>query len=527
MSIMDLPDFNKQNLMYKLKKLKNRPNNLLMIIEFVFSPIIQSLIDELNSKFDSNVGRPAYPREMLLGVLLYCFHLKMENLIEVEKECSKNRFLRIFTCNAEPKSSTFKRFLEESDRIVIKKIFIATLVKLNDLRFLNFTKLFLDGTGALVNGSKHYKITLDEINALKQLKKWNILHNNTKNSINRTKLILEEKLEIYAHDEEKLKLINLALKRIELYNIRMYKKRKEFEEILLQRDTKYVCITFPSAVMMQTKKGIYNYALNLQEWMTENHIIINGTLIEQPNDHYSIKYLLNDLKETFDILIEMQEKFGERRNYREIQKRIDEMIIIADSGYFTDENMYALEQEKIRYIIMPKSISQQVNNDFRKINGLPVKYGKNPETSKKKFRRVKNGYICPFDRFIELKSVNTINFRKKDVSHLPERMIEKKYKFKSVSCRGCPYIDTCKHKSIEERISPLQYEMIEKFTDKRYNKLYKQRFPISEGINGFIKSTNGIFKLISPNKKAADNELMLRNTLYNLIRTVNLKGTAY
>lgn len=83
-----------------------------------------------------------------------------------------------------------------------------------------------------------------------------------------------------------------------------------------------------------------------------------------------------------------------------------------------------------------------------------MKYGKNPETSKKKFRRVKNGYICPFDRFIELKSVNTINFRKKDVSHLPERMIEKKYKFKSVSCRGCPYIDTCKHKSIEERISP-------------------------------------------------------------------------
>ena len=40
-------------------------------------------------------------------------------------ECEKNRFLRIFTCNAEPKSSTFKRFLEESDRIVIKKIFIV------------------------------------------------------------------------------------------------------------------------------------------------------------------------------------------------------------------------------------------------------------------------------------------------------------------------------------------------------------------------------------------------------------------
>lgn len=176
---------------------------------------------------------------------------------------------------------------------------------------------------------------------------------------------------------------------------------------------------------------------------------------------------------------------------------------------------------------MPKSISQQINNDFRKMNNLPLKQGKNPENSKKKLRRVKNGYICRNNRFLELKEVKNINFRKKEVNQLSERMIEKKYIFESISCRGCPYIETCKFKRIEDRITPLQYEMIEKFTDKRYNKLYKLRFPISEGINGFIKSTNGIFKLISPNKKAADNEIMLRNTVYNLIRTVNLKGTAY
>ena len=57
--------------------------------------------------------------------------------------------------------------------------------------------------------------------------------------------------------------------------------------------------------------------------------------------------------------------------------------------------------------------------------------------------------------------------------------------------------------------------------------MYQDRFHISEGINGFIKGTNGMFKLISPNKQAADNEMQLRNTVYNLIRTVNLKGTAY
>jgi len=527
MALMNLPNFNKKYIINALEKMDNPPKILLTIVEFIFSPIIQDLISELNSKFDSNRGRRAYPREMILGILLYCFHSNMENLVEIERECCKNRFLRIFTCGLEPKAITFKRFLENSDPLVIKKIFIATLVKLNDLRFLNFSKLFLDGTDALVNGSKHYKITLDEVNALKQLKKWNLLHNNDEKSIARSKKGLNEKLVIYAHDEEKLKLINLALKRIELYNIRMYKKRSKFEKLLLERDTKYVCITFPSAVMMKTKKGEYNFALNLQQWMTDNHIIINGSLIEQPNDHYAIKYLLNDLKETFEILIEMQREFGERRNYKEIQRRIDEMIIIADSGYFSDENLYILKNEGIEHLIMPKSISQQVNNDFRLKNDLDLKLGKNPATSKKKFRRVKNGYICPFDRFLALKEVKSINFRKRDVSGLPEDLVEKRYIFESVSCCGCPYFETCKFKVIEERISPLKYAMIEKFTDKRSSKLYKQRFPISEGINGFFKSTNGIFKLLSSNKRAADNEIQLRNTVYNLIRTVNLKGTAY
>ena len=106
-------------------------------------------------------------------------------------------------------------------------------------------------------------------------------------------------------------------------------------------------------------------------------------------------------------------------------------------------------------------------------------------------------------------------------------MVEKRYIFECKSCTECPNIDSCKHKRIEERITPLQYNMIEKFTNKKYSKMYKDRFAISEGINGFIKSTNGVFKLISSHKKAADNEILLQNTIYNIIRTVNLKGTAY
>ncbi len=526
MSIMEIDGFNKNDIMSKLKGMKGCPKILLTITEFVFSPLMDSLMKELDSKYDSKYGRPAYPRRMLLGVVLYCVSQKVDDMAGIARMCRENKFLQVFTCGINHSTSTFKRFLNNGPRLVFKKIFIATLVKLNDSRFLEFCKTFLDSTDAIVNGSKHYKITLDEINALKQLKKWGALHHNTKSSITKTRNILNEKLEVYTDDEEMLKLINLALGRIELYNVRMHKKRKKLESILLERDCKYVCITFPDAVMMKTKKGEFNYGLNLHQLMTEHNIILTGVLMDQPNDHYAIKWLLEDLKETIEILIEMQKEFGQRNNYKELQRRIDQMILIADSGYCSTENLHTLKEEQINHLLMPKAISHQCNNEIREKNQIETSKNDSP-TSKKNFKRVKNTYICPFNQKLEYQGSKDINFRKIDTSQIPEYQIKKRYIYECQSCTGCPYIETCKHKRIEERITPLQHDMIEKFTNKRYKKMYQDRFHISEGINGFIKRTNGMFKLISPNKQAADNEMQLRNTVYNLIRTVNLKGTAY
>lgn len=61
----------------------------------------------------------------------------------------------------------------------------------------------------------------------------------------------------------------------------------------------------------------------------------------------------------------MQKEFGERRNYSEIQRRIREHILIADSGYFSTENLYCLFINKINALIMPKKLSEDHNNKLR------------------------------------------------------------------------------------------------------------------------------------------------------------------
>ena len=80
---------------------------------------------------------------MLLGILLYCFKRDIRNLSDIVVECKTNRILRVFTRKYEPSLSTFKRFLENSSPEIMRKVFLYTLVVLNDYEFLKFIKAFI------------------------------------------------------------------------------------------------------------------------------------------------------------------------------------------------------------------------------------------------------------------------------------------------------------------------------------------------------------------------------------------------
>ena len=384
MPVMELKEYKDGSILNKLKQEEDCPKMLLTITNFAFSKMVQNLMHQLDSEFESKRGRPAYPRTLLLIVVLYCFSIDITNYTKMEEECKKNKFLLIVTCGLKPSRNSFANFLNKSDAKVIKKVFIATLVLLNDLHFLDFVKLFVDGTDAIVRASRNNKITPKDVERLKLMNEWNLLLNNTSKSINSTIKGLEEKLEFYKNDEEMCKTINSILKRINLYNTNIFSKLDMYSTILNERNIGSVSVSFPESCWMKTKKGIYDFAFNLQEIMTENHIILTGMLLTQSNDWKTIKDVLKNIYETIDLFIEMQREFGERRNYSEIRKRIRELILIADSGYFSTENLYHLFINKINALVMPKKLSEDHNNSLRRENGYKEKRKK---STKKRFHK--------------------------------------------------------------------------------------------------------------------------------------------
>lgn len=321
------------------------------------------------------------------------------------------------------------------------------------------------------------------------------------------------------------KMINYALKRVKIYNIDIYEKKDIYINIMEEKNADSVSLTFPKACWMKTKKGIFDFAFNLQEIMTQNHIILTGFLLAQSNDQKTIKFVLSNINETIKLWIEMQQEFEERWNYKGIKRRLREYILVADSGYFTTENLYYLFINNINALIMPKSLSEQHNNKLRRENGLEEK---RKNSTRKGLTRVKNGYKCQKGRLIKfIESITVKHHKPHKDDNLPDICKTKRFIFESHSCRGCPNIDNCKNKRLTDHISELIFDMTEKFLDKRRNIYYKARFSRSEGINGFLKGDNGVLKLIGTTESAVNNEIQLRNTIYNLTRPINLKDTAY
>ena len=531
----ELDGFTKDTIYAELKKERySDVKTIRKIINLIFTPCIIDIVNELEKDFKDQ-GPRHYPRLLLLGIVLYCFSHKMYKYTDIANECRKNRFLRIFTRGAEPCENTFRNFLNESDTESMRKIFLYTLVRYNDVDLLKFLHYFIDSTDAIVRGSKYYKIYKIELEAMKLMKKHNLLHNpqkpkQIKRSIDKLLKIREE----HMMEENIVELIDMIIPRIQIYNYKMYKHIDEFEQAIENSNKDFVCITYPNAPLIPTKKGNWDFAKNLQVAVTDDNIIIGSIFINNPDDSKALPQILPELKKNFEILWELQKKYGTRNNEKEIKNMLKKAMVVCDSGYASEENITYICENDIRSLIMPKITSIYINNKMKSFDEkleelsseIEILDEENTEietTRKKDMSRIWDGYNCKFNRPVMFTEKTPIPDEIE--KGLPKRATKANYKYKALDCSGCPYRDVCKHKSFTEKISHYIYESMNKFTQKFYQELYMQRFHKSESINGYFKGINGILHLLGTNDKAITNEMHLRNTIYNTIHFVSISGT--
>lgn len=128
-------------------------------------------------------------------------------------------------------------------------------------------------------------------------------------------------------------------------------------------------------------------------------------------------------------------------------------------------------------------------------------------SKKKQMERVKYAYICPFKQKSKLISCKMIDNERNRREGIPEHWKDRKFKHEFDCPIHCPFRQICNHQTINDNISHLKYKMTNKFTNQRYMGMYNERFSESESINGYIKNTTGIFKLLTSDKESAQRDI--------------------
>lgn len=522
MAVMELPLNYEGETRIKLKKAKC-DTMLLIIYNFAFLTVIQHLMHDLDSKFQGKRGPKAYPRVLLLIVVLYCFSEKINTYKGMVKECEKNKFLKIILMGKTPSRGTFRNFLNKSDNEVIHRVFVSTLVLLNDMDVLSIARVFIDGTDAIVRASRFYFIRQRDLRAMDQLNEWNLLHDGSREGINKTLNELNIKLKEFENDEEMVKLIKLVKRRIKIFKKSVYEKKDIYEREFEKRGDVKLSIIFPESVYLKTKQGRFDFGFNFQAVMTDNHLIFTSILLSQANDQKVFEDVYYQIKKTLCVFLEMQCIYGTRENFLFFIKSFLKIIIVADAGYFTVKNLYFIFINRINAIIMPNTEARKENEK------LKTKDGEKEEKisiKNKFFNRVKGGYECKNGGFLKFIGSIHIKHRNPIDENLPDVCKTKRQVYKKKHCEGCPYFDECPQK-VEDRIPYLFRWMTDKYLDSRRRIHYPLRLARSEGVNGFHKIDKSVLKFVGTTYSAVNNENNLRNSIYNLVRINTLKEQGY
>jgi hypothetical protein len=297
--------------------------------------------------------------------------------------------------------------------------------------------VFIDGTDAIVKGSRFNKITRDQLEALKLFKKWDMLLKNRITRVNRWERKLRNK-KAQIKDKRILELIEIAENNPYIFTKAMANRIPEYKEEFKITKQDYISKTFPASVMLATKKGRFDFAFNLQPILTEHKILIGTLLHKEPNDYKSFHEIMIELRENFEILKELIAKYGERNNLKEISNLLDKAIYVMDSGYFSEFNLKQIKEENINAVVMTSSVAIYRNKEFNIKIGL-IEEDEEQSYQKKGFIKIINGYICPEDKELKLIEERVPNSKKNREEGISEDCKEREYIYMCKKCGDCSH----------------------------------------------------------------------------------------
>lgn len=398
--------------------------------------VIDQVVDSLNIqpllKAYSKEGNPGYHPKMLLKVMLYGYMTNIYSSRKIELALRENINFMWLSSMTIVDHNTINRFRSDKLKDSFKEIFKQVVLMLANEGLITLKNIYTDGTKIEAQAGRYTfvwgkSIKTNKAKMLTQLEElWKYaqsIDNDdepnpepsefkeiSKEVIEKTVAKIDAKLLGNDKASSKSKAKLRYIKNNFVANLEKYEQQ---EAILGERNS--YSKTDTEATFMRMKEdhmqnGQLKPAYNTQI-STENQIIVNYTMHQNPTDTKTLKPHLEKFEQTYGVEI-----------FNELE------TITADAGYGSEENYDALEDKGITGYVKYNTFEKEQDKNYQK---------KHKPFSKENlyYNQEEDYYVCPIGQ-------------KMHKTHQSQKTTEAGYKqnlshYQAQNCQGCPLRSQC------------------------------------------------------------------------------------
>ena len=398
----------------------------------VVDQVVESINIQPLLKAYSKEGNPGYHPKMLLKVMIYAYMSNVYSSRKIELAIRENINFMWLTGMSTVDHNTINRFRSDKLKDSFKEIFKQVVMMLAEEGLISMKQIYTDGTKIEAQAGRYTfvwgkSIKTNKAKMLTQLEDlWNYAQSISNDDdpdteppqfkeisqevIQKTVKQIDTKL---SGNEKASKKSKAKLRYIKQNFEKNLRKYEEQEAILGERNS--YSKTDPDATFMRMKEdhmqnGQLKPGYNAQI-STENQIIINYTLHQNPTDTKTLKPHLENLKETYGA---------------EIFKKIEN--ITADAGYGSEENYDYLEKEELTAYVKYNTFEKEQDKNYQK---------KHKTFSKENlyYNQEEDYYVCPIGQKMHKTHESTKTTQAGYIQQLSH--------YQAQNCEGCPLRGVC------------------------------------------------------------------------------------
>lgn len=475
--------------------------------EYTMNYLINEEIDlsELDSKYKNDLtGAPAYDPRVLLKIILYAYSRGIFSSRRIMELCETNVVAKALSGDSVPHFTVIADFIT-SMREEISGIFLKVLMICQDMELIGGKLFAIDGCKLPSNASKESSGTFGDLKRRKEK-----MQRTVKLLIGKH-TAMDKQESVAGSDESVRRKKSIQKLKAKIRRIKSFLGSEEPKQGSRGKEVQSNITDNQSAKMKSSRGMIQGY---------------NGIALADEKASVIIAseaYGTGAEQETFKPVIEQAEE-----NLKAVTDKKEPLCaktILADAGYFSEENLRGAAEKKLEAIIPDVNFRKRDERfvDRKAHAGADYKFGSHDFSYEAKTTT----YICPNGK--ALKHVGRSEYH---------GVFGDRYQSKASDCKGCPLTDRCflRKMSIRGRRtlfisdkdegSNYSARMIEKMDRPEIRKLYSRRVAIIEPVFANITFHKKLNRFTLRGKAKVNVQWKLYCMVHNIGKIANAMAAA-